>query len=608
MAEVRLSVPSGEDRQAGSKKVKDVFAAEFGAAKDKPAMIALAKDLLQLGKEEQDALAKFSLLYESRALLLDAADLMLALEATDELSACFEVDLWSLKCDTLTKLAAAAKADVERHPIATMSLELAAEAISNSDWASAEKLLAAATRANARLKDRELLRMVSQTRKQIQTRKKLWEDAEQAAALLATSPEDAAANLKLGRYLCFVKGEWDVGLPHLAQGSDAQLAKLAELETMNPQRADSLALANQWYEWGEKAPESDKSGALLRAQHWYTSALPSLAGLDRTIAEKKLEELQDKVVDTTASNKQFAWLNGPAGEVKRLEGHTAEVTSLDVSRSGTLLVSGSTDGTVRFWDLAEGKETGQVSSNVARIVKVALFRDDQFVFVAGSRTTAEVWNARTGRPATSMTIPASIGSAALSGDDKILVCARRTSSSGNITLYNMGTGAAAGQLNCPSFPAAVALSRTGRLVAAGSGDGNIYVWNIASGQIASPLTGLGSSPNDVVISPNEQLVAACASNQVMIWQLATGKLLSRSPMPNFASRLAFSPDSRRVLCAGMMHQVAVVNVEDGEVIQTLTGQARGGISAAKAINYLPDPRGAVSAGYDGIIRVWRLPD
>lgn len=58
----------------------------------------------------------------------------------------------------------------------------------------------------------------------------------------------------------------------------------------------------------------------------------------------------------------------------------------------------------------------------------------------------------------------------------------------------------------------------------------------------------------------------------------------------------------------MMHEVAVINVEDGEVIQTLTGQVRGGISAAKAINYLPDPRGAVSSGYDGVIRVWRLPD
>jgi WD40 repeat protein len=608
LSEARLPVPSGEDRKAGSSKVRDIFATDFQAAKDKPAMIALAKDLLKRGREEQDTAAKFALLYESRELMLEAADLKMAMETTDELCAWFEVDLWTLKCDTLTKLATTTRPDVERRPIAMMSLELTDEAIGNSDWTSSEKLLAAAARANARLKDREIVRIVGLKRKQVQTSKKLWEDAEQAASLLATSPDDPAANLKLGRYRCFVTSEWEVGVLHLAKGSDAQLAKLAELEIKNPQGADSLALANQWYEWGEKAAESDKNGALLRARHWYTTALPNLTGLDRTVAEKKLEELTGKVEDTATTSKQLAWLSGPVGELKRLEGHTAEVTSLDVSNSGTMLVSGSTDGTVRFWDLADGKETGQVNSSVNRIVKVALFRDDQFVFVAGSRNLAEVWNARTGKPATSMTIPSSISSAGLSGDDKILVCSRRASSNGNISLYNMGTGAAVGQLNCPLYPAAVTLSRTGRLVAAASADNNLYVWNIASGQLAAPFAGLGSNPNDVVISPNEQLVAACASSQVMIWELATGKMLSRTSVSSYASQLAFAPDSRRILCAGMMHEVSVINVEDGKLIQTLTGQARGGISTAKAISYLPDPRGAVSAGYDGVIRVWRLPD
>ncbi|MCB9938925.1 MAG: hypothetical protein H6823_11825 [Planctomycetaceae bacterium] len=608
LSEARLAVPSGQDRQEASKRVKDIFATDFEAAKDKPAMIALAKDLLQRGKEEQDAVAKFALLYEARALTLDAADLPMAMKATDEFSAWFEVDSWTLKCDTLTRLASSTRPDVDRQSVATTSLELTDEAMSNSDWDSAEKLLMAATRVNVRLKDREIVRSVNQKRKLVQTQRKLWTEAEQAATLLATSPDDAAANLKLGRYRCFVKGEWDVGLQHFAKGSDSELATIAVAETKNPQGSDALALANQWYEWADKAADADKNGALLRARHWYSSALPSLTGLDRTVAEKRLEELKDKVDEPSSNGRQLAWLNGPVGELMRLEGHTAEVTSLDVSRSGTMVVSGSNDGTVRFWDLADGKETGLVTSSVGRITRVALFRDDQFVFVAGNRTTAEVWNARTGRPATSMTIPASTASAALSEDDKILACARRSSSNGNITLYNMGTGAAGLQLNCPSYPNSVAISRSGRLVAAGSGDNNVYAWNIASGQLAGPFTGLGSNPNDVVISPNEQLVAGCVSNQVMIWELASGNMLSRTTALSYTAQLAFSPDNRRILCAGMMHELSVINVEDGSVIRTLRGQTRSSISSARAVTYLPDPRGAVSAGYDGIIRVWRLPD
>lgn len=122
------------------------------------------------------------------------------------------------------------------------------------------------------------------------------------------------------------------------------------------------------------------------------------------------------------------------------------------------------------------------------------------------------------------------------------------------------------------------------------------------------LAMFGSNPTDVVISPNEQLVAGCVSNQVMIWELATGKMLSRTTAVNYTGQLAFSPDNRRILCAGLMHELSVINAEDGAVVQTLRGQTRGSVSTARTVAYLPDPRGAVSAGYDGVIRVWRLPD
>ncbi|MDA1054442.1 MAG: hypothetical protein O3C40_28715 [Planctomycetota bacterium] len=72
LAEDRMPVPSKDERDAGSKKVKDIFATDFEAAKDEPAKLALARELLQRGKEEQDATAKFALLYESRALMLEA--------------------------------------------------------------------------------------------------------------------------------------------------------------------------------------------------------------------------------------------------------------------------------------------------------------------------------------------------------------------------------------------------------------------------------------------------------------------------------------------------------------------------------------------------------
>ena len=358
----RLAVPPGAERTASSKKVRDIFANDFEAAKDKTAKIALSQELLQRGREEQDPAAKFALLFEGRELVMNAAELQMALQATDELTSTFEVDEWVLKCDTMAKLANAAKADTERRSIAMASLLMADEAIENADWESARKLVTAASRANLRLKDADIVRTINQKRRLVQVQKKLWEDAEQAATLLAASPDDPAANLTLGRYRCLVRNDWEAGLPHLAKGSDEQLAAIAALEAKKPTASDALELANQWYEWGEKASESDKNGALQRAKHWYSTALPKLSGLDRTVATKKLDELNDKVDSKSPSSKRLSWLGAEVGVLKRLEGHTSEVTSLDVSGSGTTLVSGSYDNTVRLWDLASGRETGKIDS------------------------------------------------------------------------------------------------------------------------------------------------------------------------------------------------------------------------------------------------------
>jgi hypothetical protein len=67
------------------------------------------------------------------------------------------------------------------------------------------------------------------------------------------NPADPAANFEIGRFQCFVKGDWDVGLSFLAKGSDAGLGALAAKDLAAPTDPErQLEVADGWWDLAEK--------------------------------------------------------------------------------------------------------------------------------------------------------------------------------------------------------------------------------------------------------------------------------------------------------------------------------------------------------------------
>ena len=114
----------------------------------------------------------------------------------------------------------------------------------------------------------------------------------QALPKLKTAPDDPAANLALGTYLCFARGEWDDGLPRLARGSDAAIASASKQDLARPDDAAARAKAGDaWWDLGESRGGPAglvKDGARQRAAYWYRSALAGASGLERDSIRKKV--------------------------------------------------------------------------------------------------------------------------------------------------------------------------------------------------------------------------------------------------------------------------------------------------------------------------------
>ena len=115
-----------------------------------------------------------------------------------------------------------------------------------------------------------------------------------ALEAVKANPEDAEANLNVGKLYCFGKGDWAKGLPYLAKGSDENLKTLALQETSSPPSDvdGEVKLADAWWNAGQAAVGKARKAILLHAGTWYQEAQPSLHDvLAQAKVEKRLAEI-----------------------------------------------------------------------------------------------------------------------------------------------------------------------------------------------------------------------------------------------------------------------------------------------------------------------------
>jgi WD40 repeat protein len=79
-------------------------------------------------------------------------------------------------------------------------------------------------------------------------------------------------------------------------------------------------------------------------------------------------------------------------ELRGFSGHDAEVTSADFSSSGTMLVSGDSNGRVIVWDVRESSPLYTFEDHAESITKVRFLPSGRFVVSSSKDGTARLWN------------------------------------------------------------------------------------------------------------------------------------------------------------------------------------------------------------------------
>lgn len=291
-APTRRPIPAAADLQKARGLVNDLFKAEFAAAKQAPEKTALGDKLLaEAVKNVGDVNGHYALLQAALELAVEAGDPALIDRVVGALSGYYTADPHELRITALADSARKSQPRAAAQSLAEAALRYAESANEAETFDIAKRYADVAAAASRSLKDAALTKQVGDRTKEINDAKIQFDAVAKARGVLAEKPDDPAANLTVGRDLCFGRGRWEEGFPYLAKGSDAPVADLAKRSLAAPATADEqAALGDAWWQASEAASTKRKAELQAAARYWYEKALPGLSGLAKATIEKRLAE------------------------------------------------------------------------------------------------------------------------------------------------------------------------------------------------------------------------------------------------------------------------------------------------------------------------------
>lgn len=240
-----------------------------------------------------------------------------------------------------------------------------------------------------------------------------------------------------------------------------------------------------------------------------------------------------------------------------LEGHVGAVRAVCVSDDGSQAVSGSADGILRLWDLADRACLQTIPTGSEPIAGVALAPDGRWAISAGQ--SVALWDLADGR------------------------CLRSFAGhTGRVTSLSLRSDAAQ------------ALT--------GSEDRTVRLWDIETGECLRVFEGHTATITCVCLSLDGRFaISGSAAQELWTWDTASGNRIRAFEIQEFGPEcVSVSRDARWVLSGDADAKLHLWSTKNGMRVRTLRGHTRKVTSAGLSAN----GQWALSSSLDGTLRVW----
>ncbi|MBI1256390.1 MAG: XRE family transcriptional regulator [Chloroflexi bacterium] len=315
----------------------------------------------------------------------------------------------------------------------------------------------------------------------------------------------------------------------------------------------------------------------------------------------------------TSSTGEYWAASGRRGELRIWEaggqilrhmwrGHVGTTWALTFSPNGQILASGSSDGSLKLWEVASGNLLW-VSRDSSDVNRLSFSPDGLVLAGAGHDSHIYLWDVASGTLLQTIPLSSPVAAVAWSPDGQFIASGDRA---GYVRLWAVEPTESPRLLRTLTQHAScadgLAFSPDGRMLASASWDYTVKLWEVASGYLLQTLTGHTDRVGRVTWSPDGRILASNSADQtILLWDVEQtsyrGALIGHN---DHVFQIAFTPDSRSLLSSGRDGSLRVWDVASEQCVRVTYGYA----ASIYVVDWSPDGSKLVSSGTDLAVTLW----
>ncbi|KAJ3100215.1 hypothetical protein HK100_004741, partial [Physocladia obscura] len=282
-----------------------------------------------------------------------------------------------------------------------------------------------------------------------------------------------------------------------------------------------------------------------------------------------------------------------------LEGHKDYVNSIAISLDGKFIASGSSDNTVKIWDIQTGMVINTFEGHSGSVNSVSMSTD---IIVSGSEDNLiKIWDTETG--VLNCTLEghnSPVLAVSISANGLFIVSGSRDNT---VKVWNAKTGLIHVTIKAHDVSVlAVAISATASFIVSGSRDASVKIWNTQTGGLIGTFDGHTDHVNSVAISTDEKLIVSGSNdNTVKIWDVQKRKMHKTIKLYNSKIyTVAISANGKYIVSGSNDGSVRVLDAETGAVRMTFEGHN----VPVFAVAFSTDEQCIISGSADKTLKIW----